>query len=238
MAARRVAWSKFLNNGQICIAPDYALVHESLKSKFIEEGEKYVAEFYSEEPSESGSYARMVNESHFDRVKSYLDDAVTKGAQVEVGGKVDKEQNYISPTVVSDVPKESDLMTNEIFGPVLPVITFENLDEAIAEINDREKPLALYIYSKSKKNINHILNNTRAGGGCINHSSVHFFNPNLPFGGSNNSGIGKGHGEEGFKAFSNARGILRQRIPNALELLSPPYTKFSQKLIDFTIRWF
>jgi aldehyde dehydrogenase (NAD+) len=238
MAARRVAWSKFLNNGQICIAPDYALVHESLKSKFIEEVEKYVAEFYSEEPSESGSYARMVNESHFDRVKSYLDDAVTKGAQVEVGGKVDKEQNYISPTVVSDVPKESDLMTNEIFGPVLPVITFENLDEAIAEINDREKPLALYIYSKSKKNINHILNNTRAGGGCINHSSVHFFNPNLPFGGSNNSGIGKGHGEEGFKAFSNARGILRQRIPNALELLSPPYTKFSQKLIDFTIRWF
>ncbi|MFZ6052571.1 aldehyde dehydrogenase family protein [Halocola ammonii] len=238
MAARRVAWSKFLNNGQICIAPDYVLVHESLKSKFINQVKNYVAEFYSEHPSESASYARMVNKSHFERVKSYLDDAISKGAKIELGGEFDDSQNYISPTLVSDVPNQSELMTNEIFGPLMPVLTFRELDEAIAEINSREKPLALYIYSKSNRNIDYILNNTRAGGGCINHSSVHFYNPNLPFGGSNNSGIGKGHGEEGFRAFSNARGILRQRFPNALEFLSPPYTKFSQKLIDFTIKWF
>jgi aldehyde dehydrogenase (NAD+) len=120
----------------------------------------------------------------------------------------------------------------------MPIFTFNHVDEAIAQINEREKPLALYIFSKSNKNINYILGNTRAGGGCINHSSVHFFNTNLPFGGSNNSGIGKGHGKDGFMAFSNARGILRQHVPNALELLLPPYTNFSQKLIDFTIKWF
>ena len=137
-----------------------------------------------------------------------------------------------------NVSNDSKLMTNEIFGPIMPVFTFKNVDEAIAQINEREKPLALYIYSKSNKNINHILSNTRAGGGCINHSAVHFFNTNLPFGGSNNSGIGKSHGIDGFQAFSNARGILKQHIPNALELLLPPYTNFSQKLIDLTIKWF
>ena len=139
---------------------------------------------------------------------------------------------------MTNVSKESTLMTNEIFGPVMPIFTFNSLDEVIAEVNSREKPLALYIYSKKNKNINYLLENTRAGGSCINHNAVHFFNTNLPFGGSNNSGIGKGHGKDGFLAFSNARGVFRQHIPNALELLLPPYTKFSQTLIDLTIKYF
>jgi aldehyde dehydrogenase (NAD+) len=163
---------------------------------------------------------------------------VEKGATVELGAIFDETQNYISPTVMTNVSNDSKLMTNEIFGPIMPIFTFKDVNEAIAQINEREKPLALYIFSKSNKNINHILKNTRAGGGCINHSSVHFFNTNLPFGGSNNSGIGKAHGFDGFKAFSNARGVLRQHVPNALELLLPPYTNFSQKLIDFTIKYF
>jgi aldehyde dehydrogenase (NAD+) len=238
MAARRVAWGKCLNNGQVCIAPDYVFVHESKKVEFVQEVNNAIKGFYTENASDESSYARIVNNHHFKRIKGYVDDAVEKGAKVESGGQFDESQNYISPTVMTDVSNDSKLMTNEIFGPIMPIFTFNHVDEAIAQINEREKPLALYIFSKSNKNINHILGNTRAGGGCINHSSVHFFNTNLPFGGSNNSGIGKGHGKDGFMAFSNARGILRQHVPNALELLLPPYTNFSQKLIDFTIKWF
>ncbi|MFT4740234.1 MAG: aldehyde dehydrogenase (NAD+) [Marivirga sp.] len=238
MAARRVAWGKCLNNGQVCVAPDYVFVHESKKAEFIEEVNSAIKHFYTENAADASSYARIVNKHHFNRIKGYVEDAIEKGAKVESGGQFDEAQNYISPTVMTDVSNDSTLMTNEIFGPIMPVFTFKHVDEAIAQINEREKPLALYIYSKSNKNINHIVGNTRAGGGCINHSSVHFFNTNLPFGGSNNSGIGKGHGFEGFKAFSNARGILRQHVPNALELLLPPYTNFSQKLIDLTIKWF
>jgi len=126
-------------------------------------------------------------------------------------------------------------MTEEIFGPVLPVFGFTNVDEVIDEINAREKPLALYIYSKNKKNINQIIANTRAGGTCINHNAAHFFNTNLPFGGSNNSGIGKAHGLEGFKSFSNSRGVFKQHVPNALDRLTPPYNNFKQNLIDLTI---
>lgn len=238
MAARRVAWGKCLNNGQVCIAPDYVFVHENKKAEFVAEVNKAINNFYTENASEESSYARIVNKNHFNRIKSYVDDAVEKGAKVELGAKFDEAQNYISPTVMTNVSNDSKLMTNEIFGPIMPIFTFKDVNEAIAQINEREKPLALYIFSKSNKNINHILKNTRAGGGCINHSSVHFFNTNLPFGGSNNSGIGKAHGFDGFKAFSNARGVLRQHVPNALELLLPPYTNFSQKLIDFTIKYF
>ena len=238
MAARRIAWGKCLNNGQVCIAPDYVFVHESKKTEFVEGVNKYIKKFYTENVSEESSYARIVNRHHFNRVKGYIDDAVSKGATIESEGKVDEAQNFIPPTVMTNVSKESTLMTNEIFGPVMPIFTFNSLDEVIAEVNSREKPLALYIYSKKNKNINYLLENTRAGGSCINHNAVHFFNTNLPFGGSNNSGIGKGHGKDGFLAFSNARGVFRQHIPNALELLLPPYTKFSQTLIDLTIKYF
>ena len=139
---------------------------------------------------------------------------------------------------MTNVSMESSLMTEEIFGPILPIYTYTDLDEVLKEINSREKPLALYIYSKKKKNINKILNNTRAGGTSINHTGVHFYNTNLPFGGSNNSGIGKAHGWYGFEAFTNQRAVLKQHVPNALELLAPPYNNFKQKLIDLTIKWF
>lgn len=237
-AARRIAWGKYLNNGQVCIAPDYLFVHESKKEAFISSFKKYMNKFYTEDASKESSYARIVNNRHFNRVKSYVDDAVNKGAKIEAGGDFDGAQDYIAPTLMTNVSKDSKLMTEEIFGPVLPVFGFTNIDTVIDEINSREKPLALYIYSSNRKNINHIINNTRAGGTCINQNAVHFFNTNLPFGGSNNSGIGKAHGFEGFKAFSNDRGILKQHIPNALELLMPPYNNFKQNLIDLTIKWF
>lgn len=237
-AARRTAWGKFVNNGQICIAPDYVFVHESKKAEFLSKIKKYLNQFYTEDATQEPSYCRMVNQRHFSRVNGYIKDAVQKGAQIEYGGETDSTTDYIPPTIMSNVPMESSLMTEEIFGPVLPVHGFSNLDDVIATINKREKPLALYIYSKSKKNTNKILNNTRAGGTCINHNGVHFYNTNLPFGGSNNSGIGKGNGFYGFEAFSNKRGVLKQHIPNALELLLPPYNDFKQKLINLTIKWF
>jgi aldehyde dehydrogenase (NAD+) len=171
-------------------------------------------------------------------VKSYVEDAVSKGAKIETGGNFDGDQDYISPTVMTNVSKNSSLMTEEIFGPVLPVYGFTDLQEVIDEINAKEKPLALYIYSSSRKNTNRIIENTRAGGTCINHNAVHFFNANLPFGGSNNSGIGKSHGWFGFEAFSNARGVFKQHVPNALDMLMPPYNNFKQKLIDLTIKYF
>lgn len=237
-AAKRTAMGKFVNNGQICIAPDYLLIHESKKDQFLTSLKKHLNEFYTEDASTAPSYCRMVNDRHFDRVHGYINDAVERGAKIEYGGNVDDKNDYISPTIMTNVSPESSLMTEEIFGPVLPVYSFTNLEEAIDQINDREKPLALYIYSKRKKNIDKIIQNTRAGGTCINHNGVHFYNVNLPFGGSNNSGIGKGNGWFGFDAFSNKRGILKQNIPNALDKLAPPYNDFKQKLIDLTLKWF
>ena len=237
-AANRIAWAKYLNNGQICIAPDYVYVHESKKEAFIEKFNANVKKFYTENPSDESSYCRIVNNRHYHRVKSYVDDAVEKGAKIELGGDFDEVQNFIAPTLVSNVSRDSKLMTNEIFGPVLPLFTYTDIDTVINEINAGEKPLALYIYSKRNKTIKHVLNNTRSGGSCINHNAVHFFNPNLPFGGSNNSGLGKGHGKHGFESFSNARGVFQQHVPNALDLLSPPYNDFKRRLIDFTIKYF
>lgn len=238
IAAKRIAWGKFLNNGQVCIAPDYVFVHKSIEREFIALVKKYTQAFYSEQPSEEPSYSRMVNQNHYQRVKALIGDAVEKGAKVELGNQFDDNQDFITPTVMSNVPNESELMQQEIFGPVMPIQTFEDISDAVREINEREKPLALYIYSKNRKNIDYVMNNTRAGGSCINHNAVHFYNHNLPFGGSNNSGIGKGHGHDGFKAFSNARAVLTQHVPNALDMLTPPYDDFKQRLIDLTIKWF
>ena len=237
-AAHRIAWAKYMNNGQICIAPDYVYIHESKKDEFITAFKKYVQKFYSGDPSKEKSYCRIVNNRHYNRVKSYIDDAVAKGAKLEIGGQFNESEDYIAPTLITEVPKDSLLMTNEIFGPVLPLYTYTDIDTVINEINQGEKPLALYVYSSSNKKTKHIISNTRSGGTCINHSAVHFFNPNLPFGGSNNSGLGKGHGKFGFEAFSNARGVFKQHVPNALDLLSPPYNDFKRRLIDLTIKWF
>ncbi len=238
LAARMIAWGKFGNNGQICIAPDYVFVHESKHDELAEALSRQLVEFYGAEPETSESYARIVNQRHFDRIIGYIEDAVKKGAKLIAGGKGDREKHFIEPTLIEDVPVDSELMTNEIFGPVLPLFPYRNLNEPIEFIESREKPLALYIYSKNGRNIDRIVDNTRAGGTCINNNDVHFFNSNLPFGGVNNSGIGKGHGHFGFKEFSNARGVLKQVLPSALQLMMPPYNDFKRKLVELTVKWF
>ncbi len=237
-AAKRIAWGKYLNNGQVCIAPDYVLVHESKQAELQKALKKTLKAFYTEDASNAPSYSRIVNGRHYQRLKATVEDAFEQGANVVEGGKFKDDQNFISPTILTDVAMDSRVMQEEIFGPILPIIPFKDVDEAIAIINEKEKPLALYIYSSSKGNINRLLNNTRAGGTCINHNEIHFFNLHLGFGGVNNSGIGRGHGDEGFKAFSNPRGIMHQHMPNALDLLMPPYNNFKQRLIDLTIKWF
>jgi len=238
VVASRMVWGKFANNGQVCIAPDYVLVHESKKDGLVAAVKEKIKEFYGEDPSQSVDYCRIVNDRHHARVQSMIDDAVAKGGKIVMGGQSIPDQDYIAPTMITDAPMDSKVMTEEIFGPILPIQTYSKLDDAINLINAGEKPLALYIYSNNKKNIDQVMKNTRAGGTCINNSDVHFFNTNLPFGGSNNSGIGKSHGKYGFLAFSNARSVLKQHIPGALEMLMPPYTGMKQKLIDLTIKWF
>ncbi len=238
-AAKRIAWSKCLNNGQVCIAPDYIYVHESKKEELIDEINSNIKKMYGDTIGQSDSYCRIVNNKHFNRVKSYMDEAMNHDVKIESGGKMDGDQDFIEPTIISNVNAEMDLMLHEIFGPLLPIMTYTNLDDALNKINKREKPLALYIYSRKKKNINKIINETSAGGTCINHSAIHFFNNNLPFGGVNNSGIGKAHGKYGFEAFSNARAVLKQWSPmSAIELMAPPYTDLKQKMIDLSIKYF
>ncbi|MFZ9029374.1 MAG: aldehyde dehydrogenase family protein [Crocinitomicaceae bacterium] len=236
-AAKRVAWIKHLNNGQICIAPDYVLVEKSVEDQFIEKVEKHLSAFYGDNPEIEPSYCRIINASNFSRVRGLIDDAVSKGATIRAKGESDPQEKYIPPTLLTNIPHGTRIMDEEIFGPVLPIFTFNKLSEAIEIVNEREKPLALYIFSKSKKNIDYIHSNTRAGGGCVNHVGIHFFNNELPFGGINNSGMGKAHGWYSFQAFSNARGILHQKLPSFLEVVAPPYTNFKAKLVDFTIRW-
>ncbi len=236
--AQRLTIGKFTNNGQICIAPDYVFVHEDVKDKFVALLKDTIQSFYSKNIQNEPSYCRIVNNRHFNRLKDAIEDTVTKGATVELGGVTDDNDNFIPPTILSNPAMDSKIMTDEIFGPVLPILSYTDINQVIRDINGREKPLALYIYSKNRKNTDHIINNTRAGGTCINHNGVHYYNMDLPFGGSNNSGIGKGHGFEGFKAFSNGRAIFNQHITNALDFLVPPYTGLKEKIGDLTIKYF
>lgn len=237
-AARRTVWGKWINSGQICIAPDYVFVHESKMEAFSEALLRYIRKFFGEDATQSPDYSRMVNGRHLDRVKDYLDDSVEHGATVIYGGRIDKSANSMGPTVVKNVKPETSLMKNEIFGPVLPLLSYSDIGKVLQRINAGEKPLALYLFSTDNRKIRHIRKNTRAGTSCINHSGIQYFQPYLPFGGSNHSGIGKAHGFYSFQAFSNARSYYRQYIPNALELLTPPYRKWKEQLVEWTVKYF
>lgn len=237
-AAKKIMWAKFLNCGQICVSPDYVLIDESIKVEFIQSCKKWLQTYYNDSPKTSDSYGRIVTDKHFKRLNTYLENAKALDATFEVGRQTDSTSKYIEPTLISDLKPEAQLLEEEIFGPILPVVTYSSLDMAIAYVNSKPRPLALYIYSKSKANTNKIINNTRAGGTCINNSVLHYANHNLPFGGVNNSGIGKSHGFDGFKAFSNARSVLKQHTFGVTELLFPPYTGFKEKLARLTIKWF
>lgn len=237
-AAKKIMWGKYMNAGQICVSPDYVLIDEVKKLEFIESCKKWIKHFYTEQPKDSKSFARIVTHKHFDRLKSHIENAENFNAKIEVGGQLDSDSKYIAPTIISNLKDEATLLQEEIFGPILPIVTFKTLDEAINYINAKERPLALYIYSKSKANTKKVIQHTRAGGTCINNNIIHYANHNLPFGGTNNSGIGKSHGFFGFEAFSNKRAVVKQHTFGVTELLFPPYTNLKEKLARLTIKWF
>ena len=238
MAAKKIMWGKYMNAGQICVAPDYVLIDESIKIKFITSCKKWLLRFYTDQPKDSESYARIVTNEHFERLKSHIENAESLNATIEVGGQLHSGSKYIAPTIVSNLKDEATLLKEEIFGPILPIVTYNTLEEAIDYINSKERPLALYIYSKSNANTKKVIQNTRAGGTCINNNVIHYANHYLPFGGINNSGIGKSNGFFGFKAFSNERAIVKQHTFGVTEFLFPPYTGLKEKLARLTIKWF
>lgn len=230
-AARKIAWGKFFNCGQACIAPDYVLVHETVEAAFLQK--------LSAEIDALGDASRgvIVNERHGARIRRLFDAAVEQGARVVKGGAFNGRE--ISPTVLSGVALDTPLMQEEIFGPILPVLSYATLEDALAIIAAKEKPLVLYLFSRDRRVVRDVLANTRAGGTTINHTMIHFYELELPFGGVGHSGAGKAHGHSGFEAFSNARGVLDQRLPfSAIELLFPPYSgRLKKALVDFTVRW-
>lgn len=238
--ASSITFGKFLNTGQTCIATDYILVHRSVKQKLIDEMILKIKSYYGNSPESiksSVDFGRIVSDKNFQRIQSYIQDAISSGAHVAFGGHTDEKVRYIEPTILTNVSLKSKVMQEEIFGPVLPVIEYEDLSEAYRIIDSMPKPLACYIFSKSDKIQQNILSNTTAGGTTINDCLLHNFNPHLPFGGVNNSGIGKGRGYYGFQEFSNARAVLNSKpLIRMTNLLSAPYSVFKYKLVNFILR--
>lgn len=237
-AARRIAWGKFLNAGQTCVAPDYVLAHARIHDALVAELGRAVADFYGSTPAErrrNPDYARILNARHHARLRSLLADS---GGRVVVGGDWDTADNYFAPTVVTGVAADAPLMREEIFGPILPVLPVPDLDAAVAMVNARPKPLALYVFTARPERAEALLARTTAGGSCINDTVLHFAHPGLPGGGVNASGFGKAHGYHGFQAFSNARGVLRSpRWYSPVQWLYPPYTPRVRRLIHLVVRY-
>lgn len=239
-AARTIVWGKYANNGQTCIAPDHIFVHQSLSHAFAEAVKQEVQRVYGKTNAEQKStsdYCRIVNERHFQRLSGLLEDAKNKGAVVLQGGDLDSSDNFIPPTVLKNTSDDMRINQEELFGPILPVIEFDDIDVVIKRINDNPKPLALYIFSKDKLFADNIINQTSSGAVGVNIAVAHFLHPNMPFGGVNNSGIGAAHGYYGFLAFSHEKGVLKD-YSSITHMLFPPYTPRVKKLINLVVKIF
>lgn len=242
-AAERVAWGKFVNCGQTCVAPDHVFIHESRQAEFVTAIKAIIEARYDGEdsnPETSPDFARIVNDRHAERVASLIDDAVQKGAVVEIGAKTNLAENYIAPTILTNVDKEqSEIMKDEIFGPVIPTMTYTDLGEIVDFINAREKPLALYLFSNDKANIERVTKGTSSGGLSVNNVMIHAMSPKMPFGGVNNSGIGKSNGHYGFMAFSHDKAVGTQTSKfSMMQKMAPPYTPRLTKVVNFMIKHF
>lgn len=205
LAAKRIAWGKWLNAGQTCVAPDYLWVHEEIKEGLIQQIQKAIRQFYGEDPLQNPDYTRIVNERHFQRLTAYLQE----GTAI-LGGETDPEHLKIAPTLLDGVTWEESVMKDEIFGPILPVLTFQDLSQVVERVTARPKPLALYYFSKDRGKQEEILRSISFGGGCINDTIMHLATPYLPFGGVGNSGIGNYHGKHSFDCFSHQKSVLKQ----------------------------
>lgn len=241
-AARKIASTKFINCGQTCVAPDFVMIPKSSRDEFVDHLREAITTLYDSEGTGvalSPDYGRIVNERHFSRINELVTDASSKGAIIARGGKNIPEENFIEPTILTHVTAAMMIMEDEIFGPILPIMDYEDLDEALSFVNKMPKPLALYAFSNNDKKLGYIFHKTSSGGAVANDCTLHFLHPELPFGGVNNSGIGKSHGHFGFLEFSNQKGVLKQRVGfTAVSPLFPPYNKAKQILIDGLLKYF
>lgn len=219
VAAARIIWGKCLNSGQTCVAPDYVLVARSRKDALIREMQKAICRFYGEDPCENSAYPRIVNERHFDRLAAMLPE------DPAVGGRVDRESLKIEPTLIeTTLNDQSPLMTEEIFGPLLPIVPYDNIHEALGYILSRPRPLALYLFSRNRKLQRRVVETIPFGGGCINDTISHITTPYLPFGGTGDSGMGAHHGRCGYETFTHAKSILSKPFRPDLPVRYPPLT--------------
>lgn len=228
---KRIAWGKFFNAGQTCIAPDYVLIHRKIKNTFIEKMISTVHTFYGEDLMMSPDYARIINERHFNRLLRLM-----KSGRILYGGKFLIKDLYIAPTIIDEVSPDDPVMQEEIFGPLFPLIEYDNIDEAIAFVNQRPRPLALYCFSENRKIQDKVLRQTSSGGGCINDTVSHIGSQELPFGGVGESGMGAYHGKFSFDTFTHRRGILFRSNLVDMPLRYPPY-RDRVSLLQFLFRF-
>ncbi|MEX2234490.1 MAG: aldehyde dehydrogenase family protein [Cyclobacteriaceae bacterium] len=240
-AAERIAVGKFMNNGQTCIAPDYILADEKIAGVFVRKLIEKTQRFFAPDGDFQNSeyYGRVVNESHFNRIHELVMDAVALGAKIEWQGNADKTSRFMHPVILTEVAPHSRMMQEEIFGPVLPVITYRTVEEALATVNSKPKALALYIFTTERRVQQKVLKETSSGTVCVNDCGIQFLHHDLPFGGINNSGMGKSHGHYGFLAFSNEKPVLKQKNGfTAVKAFYPPYTPRTKQLMDWFLRLF
>lgn len=239
-AAQKIAWGKFANAGQTCVAPDYILVDRTIAEPFARAIADTITTFYgstAEARRSSRDYCRMIDADAFDRLETTLRDATSRGARVVAGGESAREERYIAPTILADVSPEALVMQEEIFGPILPVVPYDSLDEAIRIIQSKDKPLALYVFSSDDETVERLLRETSAGDTLINNVVLHFAHPNLPIGGAGPSGIGAYHGEWGFRELSHMRGVMRQGPFATISFFFPPYGKKMERLLGWVRRY-
>ena len=225
-AARRIAWGKYVNAGQTCIAPDYVLVHESKEEALVEALERSVRDFYGDDPKTTPDYARIVNHRHHERISTLLKDGTPA-----FGGELDPEDCYVAPTALRNVSPDSAIMQEEIFGPVLPILKVKSIDEAIDFVNGREKPLALYLFTKDEKVEEDVLTRTSSGGACVNGTLLHIMDARMPFGGVGPSGTGAYHGKHTFETFSHRKSVLTRGTRFDPKIMYPPYGQRITKLV-------
>ncbi|WP_106497249.1 aldehyde dehydrogenase [Lentibacillus sp. Marseille-P4043] len=216
LAAKRIVWGKFTNAGQTCVAQDYVYVHEHAKPKLLKAMKKHLKSFYGKNPLKNENYVRIVNKKHFDRLQAYMNDG-----SIIFGGKVDSDNHMIEPTLVDEISWKDSIMQEEIFGPLLPVLTFTKLDDVISKLKQMDKPLALYYFGENEQDQQKVMQHISFGGGCINDTLYHLANPHLPFGGVGNSGIGGYHGKYSFETFSHEKSIMKQTTKFDMPLRYP-----------------
>lgn len=240
-AAKRLVWGKFVNAGQTCIAPDYVMVQAKQADALVGELGKAIAHAYGatdEARRQSPDLCRVIDDRNFARLTKLLDDTVAGGARVAIGGQRDAAERYLAPTVLTGVAEDAPIMGEEIFGPILPILTYDSFDEVAPFIAARDKPLALYVFGSDRARVDQLLGATTAGGTCVNTTLLHFANPHLPFGGVGASGLGNYHGFFGFRAFSHERGILRQGKVDITKRIYPPYTPGVKRLLGWMAKLF